>query len=205
MKPLDVLTVGMLSAAGPAMRIRLSLAAIACLLSAQAVAQPPKAASRELNAILSMTEDQAIAIATSMAAGTTEPIAINDVNRVARAEVCRHYIGSAVVEIEKTENHQGNLFMLAGFRPIEGGALADWVAPSTAFPFAWNLERAAAPATNWLTRPRGDRIHFCGAFFRRCLKRPHVANLPSILAKPPGRWRHCCQKSAECCRIALSG
>ena len=64
--------------------------AIACLLSAQAVAQPPKAASRELNAILSMTEDQAIAIATSMAAGTTEPIAINDVNRVARAEVCRH-------------------------------------------------------------------------------------------------------------------
>ena len=91
MKPLDVLTVGMLSAAGPAMRIRLSLAAIACLLSAQAVAQPPKAASRELNAILSMTEDQAIAIATSMAAGTTEPIAINNVNRVARAEVCRHY------------------------------------------------------------------------------------------------------------------
>ena len=105
--------------------------AIACLtLWAQAVAQPPKAESRELNTILCMTEDQAIA--TSMAAGTTEPIAINDVNRTARAEVCRHYIGSAVVEIEKTENHQGSLFMLAGFRLTEGGALAwtaDWVAP----------------------------------------------------------------------------
>ena len=124
------------------MRIRLSLAAIACLLSAQAVAQPPKAASRELNTILCMTEDQAIAIATSMAAGTTEPIAINDVNRTARAEVCRHYIGSAVVEIEKTENHQGSLFMLAGFRLTEGGALA-WTAigspRSTALPFRVGL------------------------------------------------------------------
>ena len=55
------------------MLIRLSLAAIACLtLLAQAVAQPPKAASRELNAILCTTEDQAIAVATSMAAGKTE-------------------------------------------------------------------------------------------------------------------------------------
>jgi hypothetical protein len=115
------------------MLIRLSLAAIACLtLLAQAVAQPPKAASRELNAILCTTEDQAIAVATSMAAGKTEPIAINDVNKTARAEVCRHYIGYAVVEIEKTENHQGSLFMLAGFRLTEDGALvwtADWLAP----------------------------------------------------------------------------
>jgi len=115
------------------MLIRLSLAAIACLtLSAQAVAQPPKAASRELNAILCTTEDQAITVATSMAAGKTEPIAINDVNKTARAEVCRHYIGYAVVEIEKTENHQGSLFMLAGFRLTEDGALAwtaDWLAP----------------------------------------------------------------------------
>jgi hypothetical protein len=96
------------------------------------VAQPPKAASRELNAILCTTEDQAISVATSMAAGKTEPIAINDVNKTARAEVCRHYIGYAVVEIEKTENHQGSLFMLAGFRLTEGGALAwtaDWLAP----------------------------------------------------------------------------
>jgi hypothetical protein len=96
------------------------------------VAQPPKAASRELNAILCTTEDQAITVATSMAAGKTEPIAINDVNKTARAEVCRHYIGFAVVEIEKTENHQGSLFMLAGFRLTEDGALvwtADWLAP----------------------------------------------------------------------------
>ena len=112
---------------------RLSLAAIACLtLSAQAVGQPPKAASRELNAILCTTEDQAIAIATSMAAGKTEPIAINDVNKTARAEVCRHYIGYAVVEIEKTENYKGSLFMLAGFRLTADGDLvwtADWLAP----------------------------------------------------------------------------
>ena len=112
---------------------RLSLAAMACLaLSAQAVGQAPKAASRELNAILCTTEDQAIAIATSMAAGKTEPIAINDVNKTARAEVCRHYIGYAVVEVEKTENHKGSLFMLAGCRLPKDGALvwtADWVAP----------------------------------------------------------------------------
>ena len=82
---------------------RFSLAAACLTLSVQAVAQPPKATSRELNDILCMTEDQAIAIATSMAAGKTEPIAINDVNKTARAEVCRHYIGYAVVEIEKTE------------------------------------------------------------------------------------------------------
>jgi hypothetical protein len=115
------------------MLIRLSLAAIACLtLTAHAVAQPPKAAARELNAILCTTEDQAIAVVTSMAAGKTEPIAINDVNKTARAEVCRHYIGYAVVEIEKTENHQGSLVMLAGFRLTEDGALAwtaDWLAP----------------------------------------------------------------------------
>jgi hypothetical protein len=101
-------------------------------LAPPAVAQSPKGASQELNAILCMTEDQAIAIATSMAAGTTEPIAINEVNKTARAQVCRHYIGYAVVEVEKTENHQGSLFMLAGFRLDEEEALlwtADWVAP----------------------------------------------------------------------------
>ena len=115
------------------MLIRLSLAAIACLtLSAEAVGQPPKAVPRELNAILCTTEGQAITVATSMAAGKTEPIAINDVNKAARAEVCRHYIGYAVMEIEKTENYQGSLFMLAGFRLTEDGALAwtaDWLAP----------------------------------------------------------------------------
>ena len=113
-----------------------------------------------------MTEDQAIAIATSMAAGKTEPIAINDVNKTARAEVCRHYIGYAVVEIEKTENHQGSLFMLAGFRLTEGGALA-WTAigsrRSTALPFRVELRtsrqqpsdklaHAASPGPNSLLR-----------------------------------------------------
>ena len=61
---------------------------------------------QKLNAVLCKTEDQAIAIATSLAAGKTEPIAINDVNKAARAEVCGRYIGYAVVEIEKTENHK---------------------------------------------------------------------------------------------------
>jgi hypothetical protein len=115
------------------MLTKLSLAAIAGLtLSAQGVGQPPKVASQELNAILCTTEDEAIAIATSMAAGKSEPIAIDEVNKSARAEVCKHYIGYAMVEIEKTENHKGSLFMLAGFRLTEDGALvwtADWVAP----------------------------------------------------------------------------
>jgi hypothetical protein len=115
------------------MLTRLSLAVMACLmLSAHAVGQVPKAASQKLNAILCQTESQAIAIATSMAAGKTEPIAINLVNKVAGAEVCGRYIGYAVVEIEKTENHDGGLFMLAGLRFVEDGALAwtaSWVAP----------------------------------------------------------------------------
>jgi hypothetical protein len=115
------------------MLIRSSLAVMACLmLSAQAVGQVPKAAPQKLNAILCQTESQAIAIATSMAAGKTEPIAINLVNKVAGAEVCGRYIGYAVVEIEKTENHDGGLFMLAGLRFVEDGALAwtaSWVTP----------------------------------------------------------------------------
>ena len=72
------------------MLTRLSLAAIVCLtLSAQAVGQPPKATPQKLNAIVCKTEDQAIAIAQSIAADKTEPIAIDDVNKAARAEVCR--------------------------------------------------------------------------------------------------------------------
>ena len=96
-----------------------------------------------------MTEDQAIAIATSMAAGTTEPIAINDVNRVARAEVCRHYIGSAVVEIEKTENHQGNLFMLpasVSSRAVRWPGLPIGSPPSTALPFRVELRTSRSPS-----------------------------------------------------------
>jgi hypothetical protein len=112
---------------------RLSLALIVSLmLSARAVGQPPRATPQKLNAILCETEDQAIAIATSMAAGKTEPIAVNLVNKAAGSEVCGRYIGYAVVEIEKTENHKGGLFMLAGLRFSEDGALAwtaSWVAP----------------------------------------------------------------------------
>ena len=115
------------------MLTRLSLAAIVCLtLSAQAVGQPLKATPQKLNAILCKTEDQAIAIAQSIAADKTEPIAIDDVNEAARAEVCRSYIGYAAVEIEKTVNHEGELFMLAGLRLVKGGALvwtASWIAP----------------------------------------------------------------------------
>ncbi|MGZ8416685.1 MAG: hypothetical protein ACXWVQ_06825 [Methyloceanibacter sp.] len=114
------------------MPTKILLAALACLLlSAQAMGQAPKR-PQKLNAILCQTEEQAIAIASSMAAGRTEPLAINDVNKGARAEVCGRYIGYAVVEIEKTENHNGGLFMLAGLRFVEDGALAwtaSWVTP----------------------------------------------------------------------------
>jgi len=115
------------------MLTKLSLAAIASMmLSAQAAGQPPTATPQKLNAILCETEDEAIAIATSMASGKTEPIAINLVNKAAGAEVCGRYIGYAVVEVEKTKNKDGGLFMLAGLRFVEDGALAwtaSWVAP----------------------------------------------------------------------------
>ena len=115
------------------MLTKLSLAAIASVaLCAQAVGQPPTPTAQKLNAILCETEDEAIAIATSMASGKTEPMAINLVNKAAGAEVCGRYIGYAVVEVEKTENKDGALFMLAGLRFVEDGALAwtaSWVAP----------------------------------------------------------------------------
>ncbi|WP_158007894.1 hypothetical protein, partial [Methyloceanibacter marginalis] len=62
----------------------------------------------------------------------TEPIAINLVNKAAGAEVCGRYIGYAVVEVEKTKNRNGGLFMLAGLRFAEDGRLgwtANWMAP----------------------------------------------------------------------------
>jgi hypothetical protein len=116
---------------------RLTLAAISSLLlAAQATAQekrqPPTAPPQKLNATLCKTEAQAIALAAGMANGATEPIAVNRVNKAAGAEVCGRYIGYARVEIEKTENHKGGLFMLAGLRFAEDGALgwtASWVAP----------------------------------------------------------------------------
>ena len=114
------------------MPTKIILAGFACLLlSVQAMGQATKAPEK-LNAILCKTEDQAIAVAIGMSSGKTEPIAVDDVNKVARAEVCRRYIGYAVVEIEKTETRDGGLFMLAGVRFVADGPLAwtaDWIAP----------------------------------------------------------------------------
>jgi hypothetical protein len=109
---------------------------VSLLLSAEASAeekrQPPTAPPQKLNAVLCKTEVQAIALAAELSSGKTEPIAIDRVNRSAAAEVCGRYIGRAVVEVEKTTNHRGSLFMLAGLRFVEDGRLAwtaSWVAP----------------------------------------------------------------------------
>jgi hypothetical protein len=111
----------------------LTLAVMASLLlPVQAVKQPPTAPPHKLNAVLCQSEAQAIALADTMSAGKTETIAVNIVNKSAGAEVCGRYIGYAAVEVEKTENHRGGLFMLAGLRFAEDGALgwtAGWVAP----------------------------------------------------------------------------
>ncbi len=112
-------------------KVALALALSFCCI-AHAAAQSPGAQPEKMNAILCKTEDQAIALATNMAAGKTEPIAINLVNKQAGAEVCGRYIGYAVVEIEKTDNRGGALFMLAGVRFAEDHAFAwtaSWVAP----------------------------------------------------------------------------
>jgi hypothetical protein len=115
------------------MSIKLTLAVMASLLlPATAMGQGQDAAPRKLNAILCQTEAQAIAFASSMAGGQTEPMAVNAVNKAVGAEVCGRYIGHAVVEIEKTQNHRGSLFMLAGLRFAEDGKLAwtaSWVTP----------------------------------------------------------------------------
>ena len=116
---------------------KLTLALTASLLlSAQATAQekkqPPTAPPQKINVTLCKTEAQAISLASSIADGQTEPLAIDRVNKVASEEVCGRYIGYASVEVEKTENHKGGLFMLAGLRFAEDDALgwtASWVAP----------------------------------------------------------------------------
>jgi hypothetical protein len=114
------------------MPTKLILASIASLFFlANAFAQAP-ASPQKRTATLCETEDQAMTLASSMASGQTEPMAINLVNRAAGREVCGRYIGYAVVEIEKTENRNGGLFMLAGLRFAEDGRLgwtANWVAP----------------------------------------------------------------------------
>lgn len=111
----------------------LTLAVMASLLlPVQAVKQPPTAPPHKLNAVLCKTEAQAVALAKSVANGNPETIAVNLVNKVAGAEVCGRYIGYAAVEVEKTANDRGDLFMLAGLRFIEDAALAwtaSWVAP----------------------------------------------------------------------------
>jgi hypothetical protein len=77
------------------MRKTLILAAIASLmLTAQVSAQAP-ATPQMLNSILCETEDQAMAFASAMSSGKTEPIAINLVNKAGGAEVCGRYIGYA--------------------------------------------------------------------------------------------------------------
>lgn len=107
------------------MLTKLTLAAMAgLLLQVEAVKQPPTAPPQKLNAILCQTQAQAT--------GKTETIAINLVNKASAGEVCRRYIGYAVVESEKTTSHKGTLFMLAGLRFVEDGKLAwtaSWVAP----------------------------------------------------------------------------
>lgn len=121
----------------------MTLAIMASLfLPVQAVKQPPTAPPHKYNAVLCETEAQAVALARTMAAGKTETIAVNLVNKAAGAEVCGRYIGYAAVEVEKTTNDRGGLFMLAGLRFAEDAALAwtaSWVAP---FEGA-NLERGA--------------------------------------------------------------
>jgi hypothetical protein len=113
-------------------KLTLALVASLLLLPAYALGQARAETPQKLNAILCQTTAQAMAFASSMAGGKTEPMAIDVVNKSAGAEVCGRYIGYAVVEIEKTENYQGRLFMLAGLRFAEDGRLAwsaSWVAP----------------------------------------------------------------------------
>ena len=106
------------------MSIKLTLAVMASLvLPAAALAQGPEVAPEKLNAVLCKTEAQAIAFASSMAGGQTEPMAVNAVNKASGSEVCGRYIGYAVVEIEKTANHRGSLFMLAAIRFAEEACL----------------------------------------------------------------------------------
>lgn len=87
---------------------------------------------QKVNAMLCNTESQAISLATAVSSGKTEPIAVNMVNKAAGAEVCGRFIGYAAVETEKTENKDGSLYMLAGFRFVEDGRIgwtASWVTP----------------------------------------------------------------------------
>jgi hypothetical protein len=101
-------------------------------MSLMLIAPATAGAPQKINAILCQTEAQATQLALGLASGKTEPIATNLVNKAAGAEVCGRFIGYAVVEIEKTENKDGGLYMLTGLRFAEDGRLAwtaNWVAP----------------------------------------------------------------------------
>jgi hypothetical protein len=114
------------------MLTKLTFAVLASLLFTVQVVAQSSTAPGKLNAILCTTEAQAIAFASGMAAGQTEPMAIDRVNKASGGEVCGRYIGYAVVEVEKTANYQGSLYMLAGLRFAEDGKLgwtASWVTP----------------------------------------------------------------------------
>lgn len=112
---------------------KLSLAMMATLaVQAEAIKQPPTAPPQRLAVVLCQTEAQAVALAAAIGAGNTETISVNLVNKAAGAEVCGRYVGHASLEVEKTENHKGAVFMLAGLRFAEDGKLAwtaSWVAP----------------------------------------------------------------------------
>lgn len=114
------------------MRAELCLAAMAGILLALPATAGTRGAPQKVNATLCNTEEQAISLASELSAGQTEPMAIDAVNKAAGAEVCGRFIGYAVVEIEKTRNRNGTLFMLAGLRFAEDNRLgwtASWVLP----------------------------------------------------------------------------
>ncbi len=114
------------------MLAKLTFAVLANLLLTSLVVAQPSLTPTKINTILCITEVQAIAFASNMAAGETEPMAINRVNKASGSEVCGRYIGYAVVEMEKTTNYKGGLFMLASLRFAEDGKMgwtASWVTP----------------------------------------------------------------------------
>jgi hypothetical protein len=96
------------------MATKLILAAISGLLFAGHALAEISASPQKLNAILCNTEEQAMALAASVSAGRTEPMAIDGVNKAAGTQVCGRYIGYAVVEIEKTENRDERCSCLPG-------------------------------------------------------------------------------------------
>lgn len=113
------------------MQTKVHLAAIVfvCMSLSAAAAQE---APQKVNAMLCNTEEQAVAVASNLASGQTEPIAVNWVNKSAGAEVCGRFIGYAVIQTQKTENKGGALFMLIQFRFAEDGRSgwgASWVTP----------------------------------------------------------------------------